>query len=132
MSLNFIGILKTATKKCTVNYFPRHQLSERGQRISLVRKKEHGNPAMMAVLRLDRQRRYFVSIKSTKLEVTPWKRSMWRQTDGVPSQLYLFVPQPQVFEKYFSACAHGYRSHLSQRAFNEVLATQLIDNRFTE
>ena len=179
MGLKFIGVIKTATTKYPMSHLSVQELSERGQHVCMIRKDENNSPSMMAVLWLDRERRYFISTTSTVLDGLPYERIRWRQTENGPQRLEPNVPQPEVVEKYYAACAqidrhnrcrqddlnlekkleakdwsfrvntsllgicvvdswllydgiYSDRPHLSQRTYYEVLATQLIDNRYCE
>ena len=82
MGLEFIGIVKTATKKYPMEYLSAKELSNRGETVSLVRKNATGSLTMMAVLWMDRQRRYFITTTSSTLSGTPYDRVQWRQVNG--------------------------------------------------
>ena len=105
MGLKFIGIVKTATKKYHMQYLSSQELSERGQHISLVRKDVDNAICMMALVWMDRERRYFISTASTTIDGTPYARIRWRQTEEGPKQMELIVPQPEVVETYYSSCS---------------------------
>lgn len=105
LGLKFIGVIKTATKKYPMQYLSRLELCERGQCVSMVRKSLTGDRSMMAAMWVDRDRRYFISTTSTTMEGKPYKRVRWRQLDDGPSRVELSVPQPEVCETYYSACA---------------------------
>lgn len=50
MGLKFIGVVKTATKKFPMSYLSSQELSERGQKVTMIRKCLDGSTEMMAVL----------------------------------------------------------------------------------
>ncbi len=60
---------------------------------------------MMALLWVDRERRYFVSTTSTSLDATPYVRERWRQTGQGLLKEIITVRQSQVCETYYNACA---------------------------
>jgi hypothetical protein len=71
MGLKFIGVVKTATRMYPMKHLSTRELSERGQRVSLVAKDFQGIVQMMAVMWLDRNRRFFIATASTTLEGRP-------------------------------------------------------------
>lgn len=64
-----------------------------------------GSHRMMALMWMDRERRYFISTTSSAEEGEPYSRIRWRQLEDGPKRVKLIVPQPKVCELYYSACA---------------------------
>jgi hypothetical protein len=70
---------------------------------------------MMAVMWLYRERRYFFVTTSSIAEGRPYDRMRWRQGQDVPERVTFSVPQPQVAELYYSACAKINRLNRSRQ-----------------
>jgi hypothetical protein len=105
LDIHFIGVFKTATRKCPMRYLQHQELEARGDRVMLVHEKKAREADMMAVMWLDLERRYFIAITSSIAEGRPYERTRWRQGKDGPERVTLSVPQPQVAELYYSACA---------------------------
>ncbi len=60
---------------------------------------------MVALVRVDRERRYFNSTTSSTLLRSPCNRVRWRQLEDGPARLELSLPRPKVCETYYSACS---------------------------
>ncbi len=95
MDLKFIGFVKNATRKYRKDSLSEVELSERGQCASVVRKDYNGSPLMMAVMWMDRDRRYFISTTSRTWKRKPCNRLRWCQLDGGPARIELSVPRPE-------------------------------------
>ena len=50
MGLNFIGVIKTVTKKYPMDHLSKQELSERGKYVCMVRKDADNSPMVMAVV----------------------------------------------------------------------------------
>jgi hypothetical protein len=70
-----------------------------------VNKTDDGRVRMMAMVWLDRERRYFISTASSGVEGSPYTRTRWRQLDSGPARVEVVVPLPEVVELYYSCCA---------------------------
>lgn len=103
--LRFIGVVKTATRKYRMQELSRRPARERGDREYLVHKNDEGEVDMMALMWVDRERRYFRSTASTHNDGTPFERIRWRQNGLAAERVLLTVRQPKVAETYYSACA---------------------------
>jgi hypothetical protein len=60
---------------------------------------------MMAMLWLDRERRYFICTTSKMAVGEPYQRMRWRKTPQGSQRVSLEVPQPKAAELYYSSCA---------------------------
>jgi len=100
MGLRFIGVVKTGTKGFPLGALSVLPLEERGEHVSYVHTTADGVTDMMAVLWVDRERRYFISLASTTLPGTPFDRVRWRQVGDDAERVVLTVAQPQVVETY--------------------------------
>ena len=69
IGLRFIGIVKTATRIYPMSYLPKKEISSRGQWHSMVRKNADEVPDLMAVVWVDRERRYFIANTSVRVWV---------------------------------------------------------------
>ncbi len=81
------------------------ELSERNSCVSMMRREYNGSPLMMAVTWIDRDRRYFISTTSKTLREKRCCRLRSRQIEDRPAFIELSVPQAEVCEIYYSACA---------------------------
>jgi Transposase IS4 len=105
MDLKFIGVIKTATRKFPMQALGCHQMGERGERMCFVNKDSNGDPRMLAMVWLDRERRYFVATASSAADGKAYTRVRWRQLEDGPRKVEINVPQPEVSELYYSCCA---------------------------
>ena len=103
-----IGVVKTATKKYPMAYLNNIELTERGDRRSVVAYDKDKKAKLLAFVWVDRERRYFIASTSSMQEGRPWVRKRLRQIvdDDVtePKTVELVVPQPQVAELYYKCC----------------------------
>eukprot|EP00173_Palmaria_palmata_P004197 Plantae.Rhodophyta-Palmaria_palmata.ctg521.p1 GENE.Plantae.Rhodophyta-Palmaria_palmata.ctg521~~Plantae.Rhodophyta-Palmaria_palmata.ctg521.p1 ORF type:complete len:299 (+),score=20.18 Plantae.Rhodophyta-Palmaria_palmata.ctg521:501-1397(+) len=106
--LRFIGVFKTATKQFPLTYLNSFELTTRGQSRGVVSLDSDGNPEMMAVMWMDRNRRFFIATASSLAEGEPYSRRRLRQInqepEAFPEMVDLSILQPQVCEIYYSAC----------------------------
>ena len=78
LGLRFIGVVKSATRKFPMKHLSSLELLEgRGQREALIMK-SLGVPWIMALVWVDRDRRYFVSTASSLKEGKEYTRDRWR------------------------------------------------------
>jgi len=105
MGLRFIGVVKTATRGYPVSTLSTLPLEDRGEHVAYVHKTADGVVDMVALLWVDRDRRYFISTASTTLPGAPYERIRWRQVGAHAQRVVLTIPQPQVVETYFECCA---------------------------
>eukprot|EP00171_Calliarthron_tuberculosum_P023220 IDg23220t1 len=103
--MRFIGVVKTATRKYPMAELARRPVHGRGDTEYLVRKNPEGDVSMLALMWVDRERRYFISTTSTPADGTPYERVRWRQEGDAARRVVLTVRQPKVAEVYYSACA---------------------------
>jgi hypothetical protein len=110
--LRFIGVVKTATEKFPYNYLGKLVLTgNRGDRRGLVRyHPEINQPQMLALVWMDRDRRYFISTAFGLDEGAPYSRTRYRQlVQGckyTPTErVELVVPQPTVCDTYYKTCS---------------------------
>jgi hypothetical protein len=71
LGLHFIGVVKTATRKYPMRYLQHQELEARGDRVMLVHENKEREADMMAVMWLDRERRYFIATTSSIAEGRP-------------------------------------------------------------
>ena len=109
--LQFIGVVKTATRNYPMTYLQSVKLNQRGNRKGLLSFTVlPGDPTMLAFVWMDRQRRYFIATASSLKAGTPYTRWRWRQADPLESNAdptnvqLLTIPQPKATELYYSAC----------------------------
>ena len=108
MGLQFIGVVKTATKKFPMTYLSNLELSNRGDFRGLVARGADGHPEMIAFVWMDQDRQYFISNASSLLLGDPYVRKWWRQVNpeenAEPEQVELTIPQPKAAQIYYSTC----------------------------
>ena len=108
MGLRFIGVVKTATKQFPMASLGSIETTERGESHCLVEKLD-GKIELMAMLWVDRERRYFILSASSRSPGAPNNRKRWHQVDetpnAAPERVELTVPQPEAAEICYSACA---------------------------
>ena len=89
-------------------YLNNIELTERGDRRSVVAYDKDKKAKLLAFVWVDRERRYFIASTSSMQEGRPWVRKRLRQIvdDDVtdPETVELVVPQPQVAELYYKCC----------------------------
>jgi hypothetical protein len=106
--LQFIGVVKTATKSYPMNYLSRVPLTDRGKHHVVIHKADDGIVDMAAFVWVDRERRYFVSNTSSLQPGNIIERQRWRQLDseeGGAARTTTLTEQPKCVELYYSACA---------------------------
>ena len=105
MGLRFIGVVKTATRGYPMGALSVIPHEARGQHVSYNHSTADGVMDLMALLWVDRERRYFIASTSTSLMGTPYERMRWRQTGAHAERVVLTVPQPHVAETYYTCCS---------------------------
>jgi hypothetical protein len=109
IGLRFIGVVKTATRRFLLAYLSALELVNRGDRFGLTSKGPDGEPAMLAFVWMDRNRRYFIANCSSLQEGAPYSRIRWRQVDTTANadatRVELTIPQPIACEIYYDTCA---------------------------
>jgi len=79
-------------------------LEEQGENVAYTHKTAEGVAEMISVLRVDRERRYFIFAASCTLPGTPWDHVRRRQVGDHSERILLDVPQPLVVETYYQYC----------------------------
>ena len=109
VGLRFIGVIKTATKQFPMAYLSSREVIERGNNSALYTKNEDGGIELLAVMWVDRERRYFVSNTETMEGVEPIFRIRWRQVDSTlnaePERQELTLEQPSLVKCYYDVCS---------------------------
>jgi hypothetical protein len=80
--LQFIRVVKTATKSYPMNYLSHVPLTDCGKHHVVIHKADDGVVAMAAFVWVDRERKYFVSNKSSLQPGNIIERQQWRQLDS--------------------------------------------------
>jgi hypothetical protein len=102
--LRFIGVVKTATSRYHMKLMQAKVLPSRGDWKSFVHRKD-GEVAAMALVYVDRERRYFISTAASAVEGTFYERTRWRQINSGPQLVTVQIMQPLVAELYYDCCA---------------------------
>jgi len=105
MGLRFIGVVKTATRGFPMASMSTAPLGARGEHFSYKHTSADGVTDLMAVVWVDRERRYFIASASSTIPGKPYTRLRWRQGDESAARVTLTVPQPQVAETYYCCCS---------------------------
>lgn len=104
--LRFIGVVKTAHRLFPLAFLSARELCGRGDQVTMVHRDESGRPDLMAVVWVDRERRYFIASASSNQPGTPYERLRWRETEeGGAQRVSLIVRQPRVAEIYYGCCS---------------------------
>jgi len=106
MGLCFIGVIETATRGFHMSSLSEIPLEARGQHVSYTHSIANGVPDLMAVVWVDRERRYSIASTGSTLAVTPYNRLRRRKRDVTASRVARTVPQRVVAETYYGCCAH--------------------------
>lgn len=77
--LRFIGVVKTALRKYPMQELSRRPVRQRADGEYLVRKNHYGDVEMLALMWVDRERRYVTAPTLTPADGTPHERIRWRQ-----------------------------------------------------
>lgn len=104
IGLNYIGVVKNATKRFPKKVLSEHEFCDRGQHTTYVYK-EQNQIELMAVAWVDRDRRYFISTCLSTLPGSQINRVRWRQTSIGPQRISFSISQPKVTEIYYQACS---------------------------
>jgi hypothetical protein len=99
--VRFIGVVKTATSSYPMKLLQSKVLPSRGDWKSYVHRRD-GKIAAMAVVWVDRERRYFISTASSVVEGAMYGRTRWRQLEGSAQRVTVEVKQPHVAELYYN------------------------------
>lgn len=105
MGLRFIGVVKTSTRGYPMGTLSGIPLQARGQHVSYTHSSADGLVDMMAVVWVDRERRYFIATTSTTLPGTLCERVRWPQVGDRAERVAVTVEQPQLAEVYYMGCA---------------------------
>ena len=105
MGLRFIGVFMTATRGYRMGALSVIPLEAWGQHVAYTHSTADGVTYMMALLSVDKERRYFIASVSTSLMSTPYERMRWRQTGYHAERVALTLLQPQVAETYYMCCS---------------------------
>ena len=108
--LRFIGLFKTATREYPTSELGNLKLSRKGDhRCLLINAPTTSECSLMAVLWLDRDRRYFVSTADTTLAGQNIHRERYTMVDGRSQLLEKDIFIPKVCETCYSTCVSVYR-----------------------
>lgn len=110
LGFQFIGPVKTATKRFPMTYLQNIVLANRGDAAALVAKSNGTGPNLLAFLWMDRNRRTFIATGGGAAYGSSFVRRRWRQLEPVesgaePELVDLEVPQPLACEIYYNTCA---------------------------
>ena len=103
--LRFTGVVKTATREFPMRFLSSQELSHRGDHLTMVSESSETSPSVMAVLWMDRERRYFVSTTGTTLHSEPIVRSRWRSVGEGAQLVEMEIPVPEVIDTYYKTCS---------------------------
>lgn len=109
------GIVKICTEQFSMLHLSQTELSRRGEQMIMVNEESNGRPYVMALLWMDRERRYFVRISGTSLPSRPITRSKWRSVGNDTELVTMEVLIPEVSKSYYEACSHIDRHNRCRR-----------------
>jgi len=105
MGLRFIGVVKTATPGYPMSALSALEVDTRGDHATFTHSTPEGTMKLMALMWVDRERRYFVSSTSTSLPGNPYDRVRWLQMGEDAERVALKFKLPQVAQAYYECCA---------------------------
>jgi len=105
MGLRFIGVVKTATRGYPMQALSKMEVDTRGDHATYTHSTPEGAVNLMALMWLDRERRYFIASTSTSLQGEPYDRVRWRQMGEHAERVALNVKLPQVAKESYECCA---------------------------
>ena len=89
-------------------YLQAQELRRRGDQKVLITKDQQGAIEMMAILWVDRDRRYFITNAESMEAAEPIYRRRWRQVNreenAEPQRQELEIPQPKSVKTYYDTC----------------------------
>ena len=80
LGLHFTGVVKTVTRGFPLKFLSERELTGRGQHISMVSDVDGGYGELLALVWVDRNRRYLISTTGSTARGVPYIRYRWRQT----------------------------------------------------
>ena len=109
-NFNFIGVIKNAAKQFPMEYLKGLELGMRGDHKSLVTFDEHKRAMLLAVLWVDRERRYFVGNSKGVDPREPQYHKRWQQVNkddafAPPEKVEMEIDQPKMVETYYKTCS---------------------------
>lgn len=116
MGLRFIGVVKTATRGYPMQALSTMEVCERGDHATYFHATPDGTIELMAVVWVDRDRRYFVATATSSLAGEPQERIRWRQGQERAERAVETVNQPQVSQDYYSCCSQIDRHNRCRQA----------------
>jgi len=107
--VNFIGMVKTTTKQYPMIYLQNLELGGRGKYKVVASFNNHRLAELLAVLWVDRERRYFISNTEGVSSGEPQYRRRRRQAEDDPfaesTKKEIEIPQPKMIETYYSVAS---------------------------
>ena len=105
--LRFTGVVKTAHRRFPLASLDARELGARGDHLSMVHLDATGRPDMLALVWVERERRYFVPTAGSCQPGTSYERLRWREMeDGTGAhRVALTVRQPEVAQLYYGCCS---------------------------
>ena len=121
LGLRMIGVVKTATRQYPMGYLQNVELPQKGDYKALVNIDSATGKKMLALVWVDRERRYFLSNCSNITPGTPYSRIRWRQQEDVelniePDRVEVTIAQPKVCETYYRICPKIDQNNRSRQA----------------
>ena len=108
MSLRFIGVVKTATKKFPMSYLSDLELVQCGDYKGLVARGTDRQPTMLSFIWMDRDHHYFIANASSLDSGNPYSCNRWHQVslelDALPENMELTILQPKATDVYYQTC----------------------------
>ena len=104
-NMKFIRTVKTATRKYTMSYLSSVEINRQFNHLTLVRKGNSGQIEMVALMSVDRDRRYFITTASTSVPSSIHKRERWRQTADGAKPHYTYFNRLKAIKMYYQTCS---------------------------
>ena len=105
IGLRFIGVVKTAHRHFPAQYLGSVTMEDRGKWFSMVHHGTDGNCDIGALLRVNRERRHFVTSAGTTIPSINIYRERWRKIGNVSKRIVTETAIPQIATTYYKAAS---------------------------
>ena len=101
----FIGVVKTATTGYPMGYLSSKPMAQIGDHYSMLCKSDNGGKDMMALLWVDREKRYFIATANSRHPRQMIYHERWRRVGNVTKKAITETRITDAFQTYFSAAS---------------------------
>lgn len=102
--LRVTAFVKTAPRMFSMPYLSNIEMQRKGDFASMISGSVKDRPVFLAVFRVDRDRRYFISSAGRSTFATPIYREKYRKLGDQKSKVCFEIPIPDDCKQYYSVC----------------------------